>query len=224
MDNPHLNKNTINWHSLSISSVLEGLKTNEQGLSFKEAKKRRKIYGINHINSAPASSSIKRFLVQFNNILIYVLLISALTSLMLGDWLDFIVIFCIVILNSTIAFLQERKTENALRAIQSLLSPQANVIRNGKRHTIFAKSLVPGDIVVLQSGDKVPADLRLFNVRSLLIQEAALTGESYSVEKIANPVPEDISLADRSSMAYSGTLVTYGRGEGIVVAIGDVVE
>jgi magnesium-transporting ATPase (P-type) len=224
MDNSTLNAKTINWHSLSVDSVLEVLETNKQGLSFKEEKKRKKIYGINQINFAPANNPIKKFLLQFHNILIYLLLISALICLILGDWLDFIVIFCIVILNSTIAFLQERKAEMALSAIQGLLPLQANVIRDGKRFTISAKSLVPGDIVVLQSGDKVPADLRLFNVKSLFIQEAALTGESYAVEKTENSVLDNTTLADRSSMAYSGTLVNYGRSDGIVIAIGQKTE
>lgn len=224
MENISSNEKSIHWHSLTVDAALEILATNRQGLPVKEAQKRKRKYGANQINFAPGSHPIKKFFLQFHNIIIYVLLVSALISLMIGDWIDGVVIFCIIVLNSTIAFLQERKAEKSLRAIQGMLSLQAKVMRDGKRFILPAELLVPGDIVILQSGDKVPADLRLFNVKSLLVQESALTGESYAVEKTEKPTSENKVLADRSSMAYSGTLVTYGRSEGIVVATGQKTE
>ena len=148
---------------------------------------------------------------------------SAVTA-MLGHWVDASVILAVVLLNAVIGFVQEGKAENALSAIRQMLSPNAMVMRDGRQMTVRADELLPGDIVLLQSGDKVPADLRLFRVKGLQIQESVLTGESMAVEKITEPVAQEAVIGDRRCMAYSGTLVTHGQGAGVVVATGPQTE
>jgi magnesium-transporting ATPase (P-type) len=148
---------------------------------------------------------------------------SAVTA-MLGHWVDASVILAVVLLNALIGFVQEGKAENALRAIRQMLSPNAMVMRDGRQMTVRAEELLPGDIVLLQSGDKVPADIRLFRVKGLQIQESVLTGESMAVEKITDPVGQEAVIGDRRCMAYSGTIVTHGQGAGVVVATGTQTE
>ena len=148
---------------------------------------------------------------------------SAVTAT-LGHWVDASVILAVVLLNAVIGFVQEGKAENALSAIRQMLSPNAMVMRDGRQMTVRADELLPGDIVLLQSGDKVPADLRLFRVKGLQIQESVLTGESLAVEKITEPVAQEAVIGDRRCMAYSGTLVTHGQGAGVVVATGPQTE
>ncbi|TNF95867.1 MAG: cation-transporting P-type ATPase, partial [Gammaproteobacteria bacterium] len=157
-------------------------------------------------------------------VLIYVLIAASIITAMLGHWVDASVIFGVVIINAVIGFVQEGKAEDALKAIRQMLSPSAMVIRNGRQMSIRAEELVPGDIVLLQSGDKVPADLRLFRVKGLQIQESVLTGESVAVEKFTNPVEQEAVIGDRLCMAYSGTLVTHGQGSGVVVTTGAETE
>ncbi len=161
-----------------------------------------------------------RFLYQFHNILIYVLIVAGLITAALGHWVDASVIIGVVFVNAIIGFVQEGKAEDALKSIRKMLSPRAMVVRDGKQMSIKAELLVPGDIVFLQSGDKVPADLRLIKVKGLQIQEAALTGESIAIEKIVEPAPEQSVIGDRKCMAYSSTLVTHGQGSGVVVKTG----
>jgi magnesium-transporting ATPase (P-type) len=156
--------------------------------------------------------------------LIYVLLAASAVTAVLAHWVDTAVIVGVVVINAAIGFIQEGKAERALEAIRSMLSLHASVVRAGKKISIPAEALVPGDIVFLQSGDKVPADLRFLRVKNLQAQEAVLTGESLAVEKAPEPVPETAELGDRSSMAYSGTLVTYGQATGVVVATGEATE
>ncbi len=210
----------MDWHTLSSSVVLEKLKTSEKGLAGEEIQHRQKTFGLNQLRALKKPSSIFRFLRQFNNILIYILLIAGVATLFLNHRVDSGVIFGVVIINAIIGFVQEGKAEKALEAIRHMLSPSATVIRDGERRTIQAVNLVPGDIVLLQSGDKVAADIRLIQTKTLQIQEAILTGESNPVTKQAEPVVENAALADRLSMAYSGTLVVYGRGLGVVVETG----
>jgi len=212
------------WHSLDIETVFEKLDTSAEGLSDKEAHKRLKKFGPNRLPEPKKRSAFIRFLLQFNDILIYVLIAAAIVTALLGHWVDTGVILGVVILNALIGFIQEGKAEDALEAIKKMLSPTAMVLRNGKQLTIPAEELVPGDVVLLQSGDRVPADLRLFRVKGLQIQEAALTGESLPVEKSIEPVAEESVVADRKSMAYSGTIVTHGQGAGVVVATGAETE
>ncbi|MDO9636543.1 MAG: HAD-IC family P-type ATPase, partial [Thiobacillus sp.] len=166
----------------------------------------------------------QRLLLQFHNVLIYVLLAAGVITALLGHWLDSGVIFGVVIVNAVIGFIQEGRAEEALDAIRDMLSLHATVTRAGERHEIPAEELVPGDIVHLASGDRVPADMRLIDIKSLRVMEAALTGESLAVDKQVDPVAEDAALGDRTSMAWSGTLVTYGQATGVVTATGSETE
>ncbi|MCV2216365.1 cation-transporting P-type ATPase [Thauera sp. Sel9] len=192
----------------------------DAGLDAAEAAARLVRHGPNTLPEPPRNGPLKRFLLQFHNVLIYVLLAAGVITLLLGHHVDSGVIFGVVLINAVIGFLQEGKAERALDAIRDMLSPHAQVLRDGRRQEVDAAELVPGDLVFLASGDKVPADLRLIEARSLRIEEAVLTGEALAVEKSPEPVAADASLGDRRSMAYSGTLVTYGQGCGVVVATG----
>ncbi len=212
------------WHSMTSEDVLQELSSNPNGLEQEEAKTRLEQYGANKLTPPKRRSLLSLFLSQFNNVLIFVLLGAVVVTALLQHWLDSAVITGVVIINAIIGFIQEGKAERALEAIRALLSPQASTWRSGKNITIPAEQLVPGDIVSLQSGDRVPADLRLFKQRNLQIDEAILTGESEPVEKDINPVDKQTVLADRACMAYSGTLVTYGTGTGIVIGTGDTTE
>ncbi len=212
------------WHALSADEALDRLAATPNGLTSTEAARRAERYGRNVLTPPKQRSAIVRFLRQFHDVLIYVLLASGIVKLGLGDVIDAAVIFGVVIINSVIGFVQEGKAESALSAIRGMLSLRASVLRDGERRVIPAEDLVPGDIVFLQSGDKVPADLRLLSVRSLNIQEAAFTGESLAVDKRVDCVAADVVPGDRLSMAFSGTLVTHGQGTGVVVAIGDATE
>lgn len=200
------------------------MSSSTEGLSQEEAQRRLQEFGPNRLRPAKKKGPVARFLGQFHNILIYVLLGAGAITAALGHWVDSGVIWGVVVINAVISFIQEGKAEKALEAIRNLLSQQAMVKRDGGFVTLTADQLVPGDIVLLQSGDKVPADLRLFKSRELRIEEAMLTGESVPVEKTVQPVDEHVSIGDRKCLAFSGTLVTYGRGEGVVVATGDRTE
>ena len=189
-------------------------------MSSEEAARRLAEYGLNRLPSAERRSALARFALQFHNVLIYVLLAASAGTAFLKDWVDAGVILAVVVINAIIGFIQEDEAEQALDAVRNMLSLQATVIRGERRLVVEAETLVPGDIVFLQSGDKVPADLRLIRVKTLQIQEAALTGESAPVDKQETPVAPDALLGDRASMAYSGTVVTYGQGTGVVVATG----
>ncbi len=208
------------WHTKTTDSVFESLLTSVDGLSKEEINNRLIKYGSNRIAETKSRGPLLRFLYQFHNVLIYVLIAAAVVTTILQHWVDTGVILGVVLINAIIGFVQEGKAENALRAIRQMLSPNAMVKREGRQLTIPAEGLVPGDIVLLQSGDKVPADLRLFRVKGLQVQEAALTGESMAVAKITDVVAEQAVLGDRRNMAFSGTIVTHGQGAGIVVATG----
>jgi magnesium-transporting ATPase (P-type) len=212
---------TRNFHAEEAGRVLEAMQSQRTGgLSASEAAERLAQHGRNELPAPRRRSALQRFLLQFHNVLIYVLIAAGIVTLILGHWIDSGVIFGVVVINAIIGFLQEGKAEQALDAIRRMLSLNAQVLRDGKRREIPAEELVPGDIVFLASGDKVPADLRLIDVRSLRVEEAALTGESVPVEKGVEAVAEDASLGDRSCMAYSGTLVAYGQAAGLVVGTG----
>ena len=206
------------WHGYSPQKVLEVLRTGHAGLSQTEAKLRLEQYGANRLKPPKPESPIIRFLLQFHNVLIYILLAASVLTAVLGHWVDSGVILGVVVINAIIGFIQEGKAEKALNAIRRMLSFNAMVLRDGQRMQIPAEALVPGDIVLLQSGDKVPADLRLLSCKNLRIEEAALTGESEAVEKSIQPVDAVTAIGDRFCMAYSGTLVVYGQGLGVVVA------
>ncbi len=212
-------------HSLAASVVAAGLGVDpSRGLSADEAARRLVAHGPNRLTPPKRRGPLLRLLLQFHNILIYVLLGAAGVTAALGHWVDTGVIVGVVVINAVIGFVQEGKAEKSLDAIRKMLSLHAMVLHDGRRHEIEATELVPGDIVLLASGDKVPADLRLIEVRNLRIEEAALTGESEPVEKSSAHVPEDAPIGDRIGMAYSGTLVVFGQGRGVVVATGDATE
>ena len=213
-----------NWHAISTKSVLASLDTSPDGLSKEETTIRLAKYGPNRLPETKSRSPLIRFFYQFHNVLIYVLIFASVVTAMLGHWVDSSVILGVVLINALIGFVQEGKAEDALKAIRQMLSPNALVMRDGRQVTIRADDLVPGDIVFLESGDKVPADLRLFRVKGLQVQEAALTGESVAVEKITEPVAQTAVIGDRRCMAYSGTLVSHGQGNGVVVATGAQTE
>lgn len=208
------------WHTMNIEAVLAALQTQGDGLSEENAKKRLAQYGYNRLLPPKPHSWIKRFLKQFHSFLIYVLLSAVAVTLFLGKWVDSGVIFAVVFINAIIGFVQEGKAEKALEAVRKMLSLQTTVIRNKKRFVISGELLVPGDIVLLQPGDKVPADLRLLNVKNLQISEALLTGESEAVEKNLDIFAQKTPLGDRANLAFSGTFVTSGHGTGIVVETG----
>jgi len=223
--NPRLTaKAGLSAHAISTDEVLHALAASVEGLSQNEATARLDIHGPNRLQQVRKKSALMRFLMQFHNVLIYVLIGAGVITLLLGHLVDSSVIFGVVVINAIIGFIQEGKAEKALDAIRNMLSQQAMVRRDGKFINLSAEQLVPGDIVLLQSGDKVPADLRLFTVRELRIEEAMLTGESMPAEKNTETVAPDSPIGDRSCLAYSGTLVTYGQGKGVVVDTGDNTE
>jgi magnesium-transporting ATPase (P-type) len=215
----------MNWHATDPATVLAELGADpEHGLSSSEAAARLTQHGPNQLPAAPGDTLLKRFLLQFHNVLIYILLAAAVGTALLGEWIDTGVIFGVVLINALIGVIQEGKAEKALDSIRAMLSPKAMVRRDGHKLTLDATLLVPGDIVLLKAGDRVPADLRLLESHSLRVDEALLTGESVPVEKITASVAENADLGDRFSLAFSGTLVTYGGGAGVITATGKSTE
>jgi magnesium-transporting ATPase (P-type) len=214
------NAATPHWHALTPADALRELRSAARGLDADEARRRLTEYGPNRLPEPPRRSVLARFALQFHNVLIYVLLGAATLTAMLGHLVDSAVILAVVIANAVIGFVQEGKAEQALGALREMLAPYAAVLRAGQRHTLSSDELVPGDIVLLEAGDKVPADLRLLQAHALQMQEAILTGESLAVEKGARAVDANAALGDRTGMAFSGTTVTGGQGKGLVVATG----
>ncbi|MFZ5741284.1 MAG: cation-transporting P-type ATPase [Pseudomonadota bacterium] len=212
------------FHASTAQDVLQALDAAPGGLDDATAAERLHQFGANSLPQTKQRNALVRFVQHFHNILIYVLMASALTTAMLGHWIDTGVILAVVIANAVIGFIQEGRAENAMAAIRDMLAPHTTVLREGARRTIAATDLVPGDIVLLEAGDKVPADLRLIEARALRIEEAILTGESVPAEKDTPPVASDAALGDRSSMAFSGTLVVTGTAKGVVVATGSQSE
>ncbi len=210
----------MRWHTLSTQAALAELGTSETGLAQAEAQARLAGHGPNRLPEPPRRGALVRLLVQFHNVLIYVLLGSAGITALLGHAADTAVILAVVLANAAIGFVQEGKAEKAMDAIRGMLALRASALRDGERHSVPGESLVPGDVVLLEAGDKVPADLRLLRTHGLKTQEAILTGESLPVEKRADPVRADAALGDRSCMAFSGTLVASGQARGVVVATG----
>lgn len=210
------------WHATLSKEVLHMLSADaEQGLADSEIRDR---FGSNRLTPQSERTIVRRFIDQFNNLFIYLLLVAAAVAAALGEWLDSSAIFGVVLIIAVIGFIQEGRAERSLEAVRGMLSSKARVVRSGKRHVIPAEELVPGDIVLLEAGDGVPADIRVIHTKNLQAQEAALTGESTAVEKHPDPVAEDAELGDRTSMVFSGTVITAGRGRGVVVAIGDASE
>jgi magnesium-transporting ATPase (P-type) len=213
------------WHAMPAEAVLAALAVDrDAGLDQAEADRRRDRYGANELTPAQQRSAWTRLLSQFNNLFIYLLLAAGIVTAALGEWVDSGVIFGVVLIIAVIGFVQEGKAERALEAVRGMLSRKAWVLREGRRREIPAEWVVPGDIVLLDAGDRVPADLRLLKVKNLQTQEAALTGESAPVEKGTEPVAAEVELGDRATIAFLGTMVTAGQGSGVVIATGDATE
>ncbi len=209
------------WHSLEVAEVLKWLEANQKtGLSEKEAARRLSRHGFNVLQETGKVAWYVIFARQFVDILIIILLIATIIAASLGEWIDALVILVIVIVNGILGFIQEWKAETAIQALKRMLEPKCNVVRDGMKQNIEAKTLVPGDIVVLKIGDHVPADLRLLETFNLKTDESSLTGESESVSKDVEPTVLETELAERTSIAWMGTAVTNGRGFGAVVATG----
>ncbi len=211
----------MNHHLLSVSENYQLLNTDKQGLHRADAEERLNQYGKNELTEKKKISVLILLLHQFKDVMIIVLLVAAVIAFAIGDIKDTIVILAIVILNAVIGFMQEYRAEKAIAALKKMASHKATVRRGGNIVQIPASELVPGDIVILEAGMLVPADIRLTEVHSLKVEEASLTGESHAVEKNTEDITvENLPLGDRFNMAYKTTIVTYGRGEGIVVATG----
>ncbi|MEM2087383.1 MAG: cation-translocating P-type ATPase [Thermoproteota archaeon] len=207
-------------HSISVDDVLRLLDISLHGLTSEEAKAKLEKYGPNEITAGEKASPLKIFLSQFKNILIIILIAATLISLVTGHDVDAIVIFAIVLVSSTLGFYQEYRAEKALETLKRMLSPNVTVIRDSKEASIPLREVVPGDILVLKEGDKVPADARLIEVINLRVNEATLTGESVPVVKETSPLPENTPVSDRRNMVFSGTEVVGGKGKAVVIATG----
>jgi len=211
----------MKWYQLEENKILKKLETSEEGLSDSEAEKRLEKYGPNKLPEAEGISRFKILLHQFTSPLIYILIVAAVVTAFLGEYIDTGVIVAILMLNAIIGYFQEYKAEASVKALKSMVVPRARVVREGKEKEIPSEDLVPGDIVLLASGGKVPADLRLFKMTELKIEEAALTGESVPVEKRPRSIQEEnLTPGDQTNMAFMGTIVVSGRGRGIVVETG----
>ena len=216
---------TTAWHALAVDETLKQLATSTaKGLEASEASGRLQKYGPNRLPEGKKRGALLRFFSQLNNILVYVLLGAGFVKLMLGLWVDGAIILSVVLINALLGFIQEGKAEKALDSIRNMLSAEARTVRSGETRMLPAEELVPGDIVLLESGDKVPADLRLAEVKNLRTEEAALTGESVPADKNTDPVSDKATVGDRESMAFSGTMVVSGRATGVVVATGSETE
>jgi len=221
--NPNSNKQiTEFWHAITSTKVISTLKVDrEHGLATPEVEKRIKSYGKNELKEAPPTSIWVKIYEQFANFLVILLLVAAVISAVLGDWVEAAAIMTIVLLNAALGVVQESRAEEALAALKKMAAPDANVLRDGHRQAIPAREVVPGDIVFLEAGNYVPADVRLLETVNLRVEEAALTGESVAVTKNAQlELEEDAALGDRKTMAYTGTVISYGRGVGVVTNTG----
>lgn len=207
-------------YTLSSQEVLADLDAQADGLTADDASRRLEASGPNRLPAPPKTSAIRRLLGHFDDILIYILLASAVLKAILGDWIDFSVILAVAVINAAVGFLQEGQAEKALDGIRTMLSLDAQARRDGEWKVVDSEELVPGDVVRVRSGDRVPADLRLLEATNLQVEEAALTGESVPAAKQLDPVGADAGIGDRSTMLYSGTIVAVGQGVGVVTATG----
>ncbi|MGI0486737.1 cation-transporting P-type ATPase [Pantanalinema rosaneae CENA516] len=213
------------FYKLSGQEVIEQIQSHpDRGLTLAEVNQRQQQYGLNELAAKPGKPAWLRFLLQFNQALLYILLVAGAIKALLGSWTNAAVIWGVTLINAIIGFVQESKAEGAIAALAKAVTTEATVIRDGSKQQIPSQQLVPGDLVLLTSGDKVPADLRLLTVRGLQVDESALTGESVPVEKSLQPLPANTPLAERSNMAYAGSFVTFGQGSGVVVATANQTE
>ncbi|KMQ52787.1 ion transporting P-type ATPase [Chitinispirillum alkaliphilum] len=220
----HHDQKKTPWHSYSTEKAFNLQKTSPGGLGKDEAAQRLEQYGPNQLRQEKKRPSWKRLLDQFNNVLMIILIIAGIASLLLGHPIDAGAIFGVVIIIALVGFIQEGKAESALESIKGMLSPMANVIRSGQTREIPAQEVVPGDIVIVESGDRIPADVRLVEANRFRTQEASLTGESEPIDKSVQEVEEDTDLADRSNMAFAGTMAVQGKAKGLVVETGSSTE
>ncbi|MCL5876218.1 MAG: cation-translocating P-type ATPase [Candidatus Bathyarchaeota archaeon] len=212
------------WHSENTESVMNELNVTNSGLTSQEAKQRLTQYGPNELKKEKGKSPLKLLLGQFTNVLMIILLIAIGLSIAVGEVADALIILAIVVASAVLGFTQEYRSEKAVEALKKMTAPTANVIRDGKETRIPAVELVPGDIVVLYTGDKIPADARLIEAFTMKTDEAPLTGESAPVDKSTSALPEQTQLNDRDNMVFSGTVVVYGRGKAIVTNTGMTTE
>jgi len=218
------------WHYLEVSKLATILETNlESGLEPTEANHRQQKFGPNELTVKAGKPAWLKFILQFNQPLLIILLSAGLIKAVIGEWLNASVIWGVTTTNATISFIQEAGAEKKIEALAQAVTTEATVIRGGKKLRIPSKELVVGDLVILTNGDKVPADLRLVKVRDLQIDESGLTGESVAVEKELGQsgdlvLPQETPLAERDNMAYAGSFVTFGQGSGIVIAIANKTE
>jgi P-type Ca2+ transporter type 2C len=212
------------WHAVTVPEAAEALATGPRGLSREEARARLAHYGPNRLSEVPPPGNLSILLHQFASPLIYLLFAAALVSLVLGEVIDALVIGFVLVLNATIGFVQERRAEVSVRALMRLAAPHARVLRDGREWSIESAALVPGDLVLLESGTRIPADLRLAMATAILVDESLLTGEAAAVAKRTASLEPGVATPDRSNMAYAGTVVRSGRGRGYVVATGSATE
>ncbi|MEA1982301.1 MAG: HAD-IC family P-type ATPase [Campylobacterota bacterium] len=213
------------WHSLELEKIVSLLNIDtKQGVLAQDIELRRSEYGANTLTKKKNASPIKLFLLQFHQPLVYILLVATLVTAFLDEWVDASVIFAVLLVNAIIGYIQEAKAMRAIDALSDMSLHNSTLIRDGKKVLIDSKEIVVGDIVILNSGDKVPADMRILNSKELQVDESSLTGESVSVEKLKSVFEEETLLADRKNMLYSSTLVTSGHGVGVVVDVGDSTE
>jgi len=210
----------MEWHCMGVREALSELKTSEIGLSSEEAGKRLGEYGPNELKEMKKESALEKFLGQFKNTLIIILIISAIIAAFLGEIVDALAIIVIVILNAVLGFVQDYRTEKALEALRKLAAPHARVMRDGNEVRIPARELVPGDILLIESGDKLAADARVIHAIDIRADESSLTGESTPVEKESAPLRRDAQLSERKNMLFMGTAVAYGRGTAVVTETG----
>jgi len=210
----------MGYHNLEVSDVLNTLETSSDGMSEKEVLRRQIIHGLNEIETTSRKNPFIIFLNQFKSFIIYILLFAVFFSVLIGEYLDSLIILAILLTNATIGFFQEYSADKSLEALKRITTINARVIRGQRESIINSKYLVPGDIIRLEAGDKVPADSRLIESHDLDTQEGPLTGESQTISKITEKLPEKTALADHKNMVYASTVITAGRGKAIVTKTG----
>jgi magnesium-transporting ATPase (P-type) len=212
-------------YGLTTQEIVQAFNTNiDSGLTAEEVARRYEQYGWNELKFKPGKPAWLRFLLQFNQPLLYILLLAGSVKAFLGSWVNAAVIWGVTVINAVIGYVQEAKAEGAIASLAKTVTTEATVLREGQILRIPSLDLVPGDVVLLASGDKVPADIRLLSVRNLQVDESALTGESVPVNKLTQQLPIDTPLAERSNMTYAGSFVTFGQGKGVVVATANATE
>ena len=212
------------WHALDRAELEGALRTGPEGLTREEAARRLRTYGPNRIEQAPPTNPLLVLLHQFQSPLIYILLLATVVTVFLQEYVDAGVIAAALAVNASIGFLQEWQAERSVLALMRLVSPRARVVREGREWDLESEAVVPGDLVLLESGSRVPADIRLVETHGLEVNESLLTGESLPVAKRSSPVPAPTPVMERANMVYAGTIVTTGRGRGYVVATGYATE